>query len=56
MEMTFEFKKLPVTDTRFERMKEFIRRDLVRQLFRKNHKDPKNPGHPLSASREVSVA
>jgi len=56
MEMTFEFKNLPVTDTRFERMKEFIRRDLVRQLFRKNLNDQMNTEHPLSSSKEVLVA
>jgi len=56
MEMTFKYKKLPVPDTGFERMKEFIRRDLALQLFRKNLKDQMNAGHPLSSSREVSVA
>ena len=56
MEMTFKYKNLPVPDARFERMKEFIRRDLVRQLFRKNLEDQMNTGHPLSSSKEVSVA
>ena len=56
MEMTIEYKNFPVPDAKFERMMEIIRRDLVRHLFRKNHKDQKNAGHPLSSSKEVSVA
>jgi hypothetical protein len=56
MEMMFEYKSSPVPDAKFERMMEIIRRDLVRQLFRKNLKDQKNAGHPLSSSKEVSVA
>jgi len=56
MEMTFKYKNLPVPDARFERMKDFIRRDLVRQLFRKNLEDQMTAGHPLSSSKEVSVA
>ena len=56
MEMTLEYKNFPVPDAKFERMMEFIRRDLVRHLFRKNPKDQKNAGHPLSSSKEVSVA
>jgi len=56
MEMTLAHKIFPVPDDGFERMKEIINHDLARQLFGKNHKDPKNPGHPLSSSREVPVA
>lgn len=46
MEMTLEYKNFPVPNAKFERMMEIIRHDLVRQLFRKNHKDQKNAGHP----------
>jgi hypothetical protein len=56
MEMTFEYKNSPVPDAKFERMMEIMRRDLVRLLFSKTHKDQKNAGHPLSSSKEVSVA
>jgi hypothetical protein len=56
MEMTFKYRKLPGPDAGFGRMKDFIRRDLVRQLFRKNLEERMNTGHPLSSSKEVSVA
>lgn len=56
MEMTFKYKKWPVPDAGFKRMKIFIRRDLVRQLFRKNLEGQMNTGHPLSSLKEVSVA
>ncbi len=56
MEMTLEYKNLPVPDEGLERMKNFIRCDLVRQLFRKNLEDQMNTGHPLSSSKEVLVA
>lgn len=55
MEMTFKYRNLPVSDAGFGRMKEFIRRDLVRQLFRTLEKQM-NTGHPLPSSKEVSVA
>lgn len=56
MEMTLEYKNFPVPDAKIKRMMEIIRRDLVRQLFRKNHKDQMNAGDPLSLSKEVSFA
>lgn len=56
MEMTFKYRNLPSPDAGFGRMKDFIRRDLVRQLFRKNLEEQMNTGHPLSSSKEVSVA
>ena len=56
MEITLAHRNYTVPNAGFERMKENIRQDLARQLFAKNHKDPKYPGHSLSTSREVPVA
>jgi len=55
MEMTIGHKTFPVPEARFERMMEVIRRELERQAVGKDLKD-QMPGHPLSSSREVSVA
>ena len=55
IEMTIRYKTFPVPDVRFERMMEVIRRELEHQAVRRDLKD-QMPGHPLSSSREVSVA